>query len=83
VTFADHDGAEPAGNSVAAQNLILLGAYFDDKNFKAKAQKLTDYFSNVSPMGYVLPEMLSAFLLEDTGLHMLVVAGKKGILVWG
>lgn len=29
-------------------------------------------------MGYVLPEMLSAFLLEDTGLHMLVVAGEKG-----
>ena len=26
-------------------------------------------------MGYVLPEMLSAFLLEDTGLYMLVVAG--------
>lgn len=80
ISIADHDGAEPAGNSVAAQNLILLGAYFDDKNFKGKAQKLTDYFSNVSPMGYVLPEMLSAFLLEDVGLHMLVVAGEDYFL---
>lgn len=75
--FLDHDGAEPAGNSVAAQNLILLGAYFEDQNFKSKAIAMTQYFSNVSPMGYVLPEMLSAFLLEDTGLHMLVVAGKN------
>ena len=72
----DHDGAEPAGNSVAAQNLILLGAYFEDQNFKSKATSLMQFFSNVSPMGYVLPEMLSAFLLEDTGLHMLVVVGE-------
>lgn len=61
---------------MAAQNLILLGAYFEDQNFKSKAKTLTQFFSNVSPMGYVLPEMLSAFLLEDTGLHMLVVVGK-------
>lgn len=72
----DHDGAEPAGNSVSAHNLILLGAYFDDKNFKSKATSLGQYFSNVSPMGYALPEMLSALLLEDVGLHMLVAVGK-------
>ncbi|CRK97938.1 CLUMA_CG011311, isoform A [Clunio marinus] len=71
----DHDGAEPAGNSAAAQNLILLGAYFEDQNFKSKAQSLTQFFSNVSPMGYVLPEMLSALTLDDAGLHMLVVVG--------
>lgn len=74
--FVDHDGAEPAGNSVAAQNLILLGAYFEDQNFKSKATGLTKFFSNVSPMGYVLPEMLSAFVLDDSGLHMLVVVGE-------
>jgi len=56
--------------------LILLGAYFEDQNFKAKATELKRYFSNVSPLGYVLPEMLSALLLEDVGLHMLVVVGK-------
>lgn len=61
---------------MAAQNLILLGAYFEDQNFKSKATTLTQFFSNITPMGYVLPEMLSAFLLEDTGLHMLVVVGK-------
>lgn len=77
IPFIDHDGAEPAGNSVAAQNLILLGAYFEDQNFKSKATGLTQYFSNVSPMGYVLPEMLSAFLLEEIGLYMFVVVGKK------
>lgn len=40
------------------------------------------YYSNVSPMGYVLPEMLSAFLLEDTGLYMLVVVGKFFFLIF-
>jgi uncharacterized protein YyaL (SSP411 family) len=64
---------------VAAQNLILLGAYFDNKDFKSKAIMMTQFFSNVSPMGYVLPEMLSAFLLEDAGLHMLVVVGPDDI----
>lgn len=73
----DHDGAEPAGNSVAAQNLILLGAYFDDKGFKEKASRLGQYFSNVSPMGYSLPEMLSALLAEDVGLHMMVAVGES------
>lgn len=76
IVISDHDGAEPAGNSAAAQNLILLGAYFEDQNFKSKATTLTQFFSNVSPMGYVLPEMLSAFILEDSGLHMLVVVGE-------
>lgn len=74
--YLDHDGAEPAGNSVAAQNLILLGAYFEDQNFKSKAKALTQYFSSVTPMAYVLPEMLSAILLEDVGLHMLIVVGE-------
>lgn len=73
----DHDGAEPAGNSVSAHNLILLGAYFEDKNFKERATALGQYFSNVSPMGYALPEMLSALLLEEAGLHMMVAVGES------
>ncbi|CAO1393553.1 unnamed protein product [Diamesa serratosioi] len=71
----DHDGAEPCGNSVAANNLILLGAYYEDLNYKNKAIRLSEYFTNVNPFGYVLPEMMSAFLSDDVGLHMLIVVG--------
>lgn len=76
----DHDGAEPAGNSVSVQNLILLGGYYEDKQFKEKATAIMNYYSNASPMGYVLPEMLSSLLLEETGLHMVVVVGKMFLI---
>jgi uncharacterized protein YyaL (SSP411 family) len=71
----DHDGAEPCGNSVACHNLIMLGAYFDDKEYKEKATKMGSFFQSINPMGYVLPEMLSAQLMADVGLTMLVVVG--------
>ncbi|XP_055637232.1 spermatogenesis-associated protein 20 isoform X2 [Toxorhynchites rutilus septentrionalis] len=74
----DHDGAEPCGNSVSAHNLLLLGDYFDDDSFREKAKKLFSYFSNVTPFGYVLPEMMSAMLLEEHGRDMLVVVGPDG-----
>lgn len=73
----DHDGAEPCGNSISANNLIMLGAFFENQNFKDKAQKLSNYFSNTSAFGYVLPEMLSALVMENAGLKMLVIVGKK------
>ena len=74
--FLDHDGAEPAGNSVSISNLVLLGAYFEDQNLKERTTAICNYFSNVSNMGYSLPEMLSSLLLIEIGLHMLVVVGK-------
>lgn len=73
----EHDGAEPCGNSVAASNLLLLGAYFEDESYRKKASKLFDYFGkSLNPFGYVLPEMMSALLLYDRGLTTIVVCGK-------
>jgi uncharacterized protein YyaL (SSP411 family) len=72
----DHDGAEPAGNSVSVQNLILLGSYFEEQGFKDKAKAIAKYFSTISPLGYAMPEMMSCLMLESIGLHMLVVVGK-------
>ncbi|XP_001653842.3 spermatogenesis-associated protein 20 isoform X2 [Aedes aegypti] len=74
----DHDGAEPCGNSVSAHNLIMLGDYFETAAFREKANKLFSYFSNVTPFGYVLPEMMSAMLLQENGRDMLVVVGPDG-----
>ncbi|XP_058453222.1 spermatogenesis-associated protein 20 isoform X1 [Malaya genurostris] len=74
----DHDGAEPCGNSVSVHNLLLLGDYFESESFHDKAKKILNYFSNVTPFGYVLPEMMSAMLLDCHGRDMLVVVGPDG-----
>lgn len=72
----DHDGAEPCGNSVAARNLLLLSAYFEDKSYKAKGLQIFEFFSSNTSFGYVLPEMFSSQLLYDESLAMMVVVGK-------
>lgn len=71
----DHDGAEPSGNSVSATNLLLLSEYFDDSSYKSTATKLFEFFSGTNPFGYVLPEMMSALLLFDSGLTNITVVG--------
>lgn len=75
----DHDGAEPCGNSVAARNLPLISAYFHDKSYKARSNKLLDFFSSTTPFGYALPEMFSAQLMRADSLAMMVVVGKANI----
>ncbi|XP_052865915.1 uncharacterized protein B0495.5 [Anopheles cruzii] len=73
----DHDGAEPCGNSVAAHNLLLLSDYFEEERLKEKARTLFAYFSQTTPFGYVLPEMMSAALLEEHGKTTLIVVGPE------
>lgn len=71
----DHDGAEPCGNSVATGNLMLLHSYFNADEFRANAAKVFAYFARTSPFGFMLPEMLSAMLLHETGVCQVVVVG--------
>lgn len=71
----DHDGAEPCGNSVAARNLPLISAYFHDRSYKERADKLLDFFSATSPFGYALPKMFSAQMMRADSLAMMVVVG--------
>lgn len=73
----DHDGAEPSGNSVAATNLLLLNEYFDDDSFKTKATQLLQFYDGTNPFGYVLPEMMSALLLFDSGLTNITIVGPE------
>uniref|UniRef100_A0A182TYV6 Thioredoxin domain-containing protein n=1 Tax=Anopheles melas TaxID=34690 RepID=A0A182TYV6_9DIPT len=72
-----HDGAEPCGNSVAAHNLLLLSDYFEEERLKEKARTLFDYFAHTAHFGYVLPEMMSAALLEEQGRNTLIVVGPE------
>lgn len=76
----DHDGAEPSGNSVAARNLPLISAYFHDRSYKERANKLVEFFSSTSPFGYALPEMFSAQLMRADSLAMMVVVGMFSLL---
>ncbi|XP_037947163.1 uncharacterized protein B0495.5-like isoform X1 [Teleopsis dalmanni] len=71
----DHDGAEPCGNSVTARNLILLSHYFDKDTYQKRAAKLFDFFADVKPFGYTLPEMTSALFLHEFGLDLVAVVG--------
>jgi hypothetical protein len=61
---------------VAAHNLFLLDGYFEDPTYIVKLKKMFQFFSNVTPFGYVLPEMMSAEIVEDFGLNMLAVIGE-------
>lgn len=54
----------------------MLRFYFEDDSYKAKLEKLFNFFNNTSPFGYVLPEMMSALVIKDAGLSMFIVVGK-------
>lgn len=73
----DHDGAEPTGNSLAVSNLLQLGTYFDDQQMRVRAQKCLDYFRQNESLGHPMPELMSAALLLEHGLDMLVVVGPQ------
>lgn len=72
----DHDGAEPCGNSVAAGNLVRLYGHFGDEAYRTRATKLFAFYAPTGEFGVVLPEMLNAWLLHETGLCEVVVAGE-------
>lgn len=79
-SLTDHDGAEPAGNSITAQNLLLLSAYYEEPKYKDRALKLFQFFHYLSPFGYVMPELLSAMLMNEKGLTSLVVVGRSYLM---
>ncbi|HTD15342.1 MAG TPA: hypothetical protein VK673_09185, partial [Chthoniobacterales bacterium] len=57
----DHDGAEPAANSVAAMNLLRLGWIFDRSEFRDAAQRIMTSSATIlerSPVA--VPQMLAA-----------------------
>ncbi len=74
-----HDGAEPAGNSVAAHNLLRLGQLQKKPEWKQMARKLMESFSGViNRYPPALPLMLTAWQQIDTKPAQVVIAGKRG-----
>ena len=71
------DGAEMAGNSVAAWNLLMLGTLLDRTDFRERARRTLDYFARRLGDGAAgMPQMLAAMDLERSAVRHVVIAGR-------
>jgi len=72
----DYDGAEPAGNSVAAMNLLLLGTLTGNKEWSEMGSRCIAAFStmlNTHPGA--MPQMLTAWQQAQSKPRQVVIAG--------
>jgi uncharacterized protein len=76
----DYDGAEPAGNSVAAHNLLRLAELTGNQRFRERATALFGVFAEaLARRGLALPRMLSALdFFHDKPLELVIVAPPSG-----
>jgi uncharacterized protein YyaL (SSP411 family) len=72
----DYDGAEPAGNSVAAGALLRLAAYTRDESYRdAGLRILSGFASRLNDQPLTLPQMLCAWMFELAPKRQIVIAG--------
>ena len=70
------DGAELAGNSIAAHNLQMLGVLLEREAWLTKAKRTFDYFTTRLTRGpAAMPQMLAAMDLEQATPRHIVIAG--------
>jgi hypothetical protein len=70
------DGAEMAGNSIAAANLERLGLLLDREEWRTMARRTMDYYAaRLSGGAVAMPQMLVAFDLADVPPRHVVIAG--------
>lgn len=74
----DHDGAEPAANSVAALNLARLAAMFDREEFRTAAVRtIASYSSALDQMAASLPQLLVSQNAATSHFIQVVLAGDR------
>jgi len=74
-----YDGAEPAGNSVAAHNLLRLAILHDKPVWQQMARRLMESFGEViNRYPPALPLMLTAWQQTDSKPLQVVIAGERG-----
>ncbi len=79
----DYDGAEPAGNSVAALNLLRLAAITGRDDFGRAAERTLAAFGRRMTMAPdSLPWMSAVSAYSRSGLRQLVLAGDPGARSW-
>jgi uncharacterized protein len=73
----EEDNALPAGNSVAAMNLLRLAQITDARDLREKADKTFAAFATqVTRAPSAMPEMLTAFDFASSKPRQIVLAGK-------
>ncbi len=71
------DGAEMAGNSIAAFDLQLLGTLLDQRDWLEKARRTFDYYAGRLASGAAaMPQMLVAMDLAQSTPRHIVIAGR-------
>jgi uncharacterized protein YyaL (SSP411 family) len=71
------DGAELAGNSVAAGNLVRLAALLGREDWQVKAQRTLDYHARrLAGSAWAMPQMLVAMDLAAHPARHVVIAGE-------
>ncbi len=74
----DYDGAEPAGNSVAALNLLRLGRILGADDLLTKAEKTIHAFAGqLRQAPGALPQMFTAYEFKRQKPVQIVIAGKR------
>jgi uncharacterized protein YyaL (SSP411 family) len=72
----DYDGAEPAGNSVAAGALLRLAGYTRNESYRDAALRiLSGFASRLNDQPLTLPQMLCAWMFEGAPKRQIVIAG--------
>ncbi len=72
----DYDGAEPAGNSLAAGALLRLAAYTRYEPYREAALRILHAFaSRLNQQPLTLPQMLCAWMFELAPQRQIVIAG--------
>ena len=75
----DQDGAEPAGNSVAASNLLRLAQLTGDEANAAKARRVFKaYAGRLHEYPTAFPQMLAAVDFSLSKPRQVIIAGKPG-----
>ncbi len=75
----DEDGAEPAGNSVAASNLVRLSRMLDDAAYADRADAIFQAFApRTAATPTALPLLLDAAALRRARPQQVVLAGTPG-----
>ena len=73
----DFDGAEAAGNSIAAVNLQTLATLLDRDDWREKAKRTFDaYARRLQQNPLAMPQMLVAMDLEQATARHVVIAGR-------
>ena len=74
----DYDGAEPSGNSVAADALLRLSRLTDRQEFGRPAERaLLAFGSRIASAGTGIPQMLCALLRAIHPAQQVVIAGPR------